>query len=170
VHGFGINEFIMWLLPAKKKRDYGFPYKFPKNALLFFRVDFIHAGWFSQACCAHLEFFPKAAVGWTRTRYPYWATEESLRAWQLAKTSFFVPNSRTYPFAYPELTEEDEKGEQTVSYPAYHTDGLFPHLGLHLRTRDEQENPYDRVSPAPTAKNTRNGENTAPPAKKRKKR
>ena len=37
VHGFGINEFIMWLLPAHKKRDYGFPYKFPKNALLFFR-------------------------------------------------------------------------------------------------------------------------------------
>jgi hypothetical protein len=44
VHGFGINEFIMWLLPAKTKRDYGFPYKFPKNALLFFRGDVIHAG------------------------------------------------------------------------------------------------------------------------------
>ena len=75
------NEFIMWLLPAHKKRDYGFPYKFPKNALLFFRGDFIHAGWFSQACRAHMEFFPKAAAGWTRTRYPYWATEESLRNW-----------------------------------------------------------------------------------------
>ena len=152
VHGFGINEFIMWLLPAHKKRDYGFPYKFPKNALLFFRGDFIHAGWFSQACRAHMEFFPKAAAGWTRTRNPYWATDESLREWQLAKTSFFVPDLRTYPFAFPEFSEEDEHGQQTVSYPSYYTDGLFPHLEMPPRMRERLDNGIrDNVAGPPTA-------------------
>ena len=151
VHGFGINEFIMWLLPAQKKRDYGFPYKFPKNALLFFRGDFIHAGWFYQACRAHMEFFPKAAAGWTRTRYPYWATKESLHAWQLAKTSFFVPDLRTYPFAYPEFSEEDEQGQQTVSYPSCHTEGLFPHLDQQRRNRASTPNLDDSLPPPPPA-------------------
>ena len=32
-HGFGINEFQMWLLPMKKKRDYGYLYQFPKTLL-----------------------------------------------------------------------------------------------------------------------------------------
>ena len=152
VHGFGINEFIMWLLPAYKKRDYGFPYKFPKNALLFFRGDFIHAGWFSQACRAHMEFFPKAEAGWERTRYPYWATEESLRNWQLAKTSFFLPDLRTFPFAYPTFSEEDELGQQTVSYPSRFTDGLFPHLELQTRSRGVEAYRANVVAPPPVAK------------------
>ena len=130
IHGFGVHEFIMWLLPAKAKREYGFPFKFPKNAILFMRGDFIHAGWYSQLARAHMEFFPKAAAGWTRTRYPYWATEESLRAWQLQKTTFLIPDMRTFPFAYPEFTEEDELGNQTVCYPSLFTDDVFPHLEI----------------------------------------
>jgi hypothetical protein len=149
VHGFGINEFIMWLLPAKTKRDYGFPYRFPKNALLFMRGDFIHAGWFSQACRAHLEFFPKFAAGWKRTRYPYWGTEESLRAWQLAKTSFFIPDMRTYPFAFPELSQDDELGQQTVSYPSYHTDGLYPHLEQQSNNREQNPQQLEAEVPPP---------------------
>jgi hypothetical protein len=39
VHGFGVNEFQMWLLPSKQKRECGFLYQFPKNAILFMRGD-----------------------------------------------------------------------------------------------------------------------------------
>ncbi len=92
------------------------------------RGDFMHAGWYSQLCRAHLDFFPKAAAGWTRTRYPYWATEESLRAWQLQKTIFLIPDMRTFPIAYPEFTEEDELGNQSVCYPSRFTEELFPDL------------------------------------------
>jgi hypothetical protein len=107
----------------------GYPLKcFPKNAILFMRGDFMHAGWYSQLCRAHLDFFPKAAAGWTRTRYPYWATEESLRAWQLQKTIFLIPDMRTFPIAYPEFTEEDELGNQSVCYPSRFTEELFPDL------------------------------------------
>ncbi len=106
---------------------------------------------------AHMEFFPKAAAGWTRTRYPYWATEESLRNWQLAKTSFFLPDLRTFPFAYPEFSEEDELGQQTVSYPSRYTDGLFPHLELHTRIREVQANLENVVVPPPVA-NKRKGD------------
>jgi hypothetical protein len=31
IHGFGLHEFAMWLLPAQKKREYGFPFTFPKT-------------------------------------------------------------------------------------------------------------------------------------------
>jgi hypothetical protein len=142
----------MWSLPAHKKRDYDIPYKFPKHALLFFRGDFIHAGWYTQACRAHMEFFTKAAAGWTRTRYPYWATEESLRNWQHAKTSFYLPDLRTFPFAFPEYSEEDELGQQTVSYPSRYADGLFPHLELNTRIREVEANLEDVVVPPPVAK------------------
>ncbi len=42
---------------------YGFPFRFPKNAMLFMRGDLIHAGAYSQLCRAHLEFWLKAAAG-----------------------------------------------------------------------------------------------------------
>ena len=35
---------------------------------------------------------------------------------------------RTFPFAYPEFTEEDELGNQTVCYPSMFTDDAFPDL------------------------------------------
>jgi hypothetical protein len=71
IHGFGLHQFVMWLLPAKRKREYGFPFRFPKNAMLFIRGDCIHAGAYSQLSRAHLEFWPRAAAGWNRTRNPY---------------------------------------------------------------------------------------------------
>jgi hypothetical protein len=65
IHGFGLHQFSMWLLPAKTKCEYGFPYYFPKNAMLFIRGDLPHAGALSQLSRAHLEFFPTASAGWT---------------------------------------------------------------------------------------------------------
>ena len=110
IHGFGLHEFVMWLLPAKKRREYGFPFRFPKNAMLFMRGDFIHAGAYSQLTRAHLEFWPKAAAGWTRSRNPYWATQESFAIWQAKKVVFLLPDLRTFPFAFPQMSEEDDNG------------------------------------------------------------
>jgi hypothetical protein len=129
IHGFGLHQFAMWLLPAKRKREYGFPFRFPKNAMLFLRGgDCIHAGAYSQLSRAHMEFWPRAEAGWTRTRHPYWATPESMAAWQAKKVVFLIPDLRTFPFGYPDITEEDENGNQIVTYPVKHTEGLFPHL------------------------------------------
>ncbi len=34
IHGFGVHEFVLWLLlPARKKREYGFPYRFSKKSI-----------------------------------------------------------------------------------------------------------------------------------------
>ncbi len=155
IHGFGVHEFIMWLLPAKTKREYGFPFKFPKNAILFIRGDFIHAGWYSQLFRGHLEFFPKAAARWTRTRYPYWRQRTLCEHGQ--KITFLIPDMRTFPFAYPEFTEEDEQGNQTVCYPSRFTEDVFPHLEQEYTlqapntSKDEAESkPLTRKRKAPT--------------------
>ncbi len=59
---------------------------------------------------------------------------------------------RTFPFAYPEFTEEDELGQQTVSYPSKHTEIFFPHLDQQPRIREEQPNLDDVVAPPPPGK------------------
>jgi hypothetical protein len=71
VHGFGMHEFQLWLLPCKKKRDYGFLYLFPKTAIVFMRGDFVHAGGCGQDARGHIEFFPQAQAGWDDDN-PYW--------------------------------------------------------------------------------------------------
>ena len=128
IHGFGLHEFAMWIMPASKRREYGFPFRFPKNAMLFMRGDLIHAGAYSQLSRAHLEFWPKAAAGWTSSRNPYWFTQESFALWQAKKVVFLLPDLRTYPFAFPEISEEDDNGFQTVTYPVKYTEELFPYL------------------------------------------
>ena len=128
IHGFALHEFAMWILPARKKREYGFPYRFPKNAMLFLRGDCIHAGAYSQLTRAHLEFWPTAAAGWTRSRHHYWATHESFSRWQEKKVVFLMPDLRTFPFALPHFSEEDENGNQDVTYPVEYTQELFPQL------------------------------------------
>jgi hypothetical protein len=128
IHGFGLHEFVMWLLPAHKKREYGFPFRFPKYAMLFMRGDFLHAGAYSQLCRAHMEFWPKFAAGWTSSRNPYWATPDSFAIWQAKKVVFLLPDLRTFPFAFPEFSEEDDNGFQSVTYPVENTEAMFPHL------------------------------------------
>jgi hypothetical protein len=140
IHGFALHEFVMWLLPAQKRRDYGFPFRFPKNAMLFMRGDLIHAGAYSQLTRAHLEFWPKAAAGWTRSRNPYWATQESFAIWQAKKVVFLLPDLRTFPFAFGEFSEEDDNGYQNVTYPVEYTEELFPHLDDNYK-KVKQSNP-----------------------------
>ena len=128
IHGFGVHEFNMWLLPAKLKREYGFPYRFPPKSMLFMRGDMVHAGGVSQPARAHLEFFPKAAAGWTKTKYPYWATTKQFEEWVKKKNTFLVPDLHTFPFAFPNIREEPN-GSLIVSYPQDPEDeDLFPQL------------------------------------------
>jgi hypothetical protein len=140
IHGFGLHEFVMWLLPLKKKREYGFPYCFHKNALLFLRGDLPHAGAFSQLSRGHLEFFPTVRAGWTQSRNPYWRTDETMAKWQEKKVVFLIPDMRTHSFAFPHVTEEDDNGNQIVTYPPEPTSNIFPDLDgssyLNKRTHD----------------------------------
>ncbi len=39
-----------------------------------------------------------------------------------------LPDLRTYPFAFPDISEEDENENQTVTYPVQYTEELFSHL------------------------------------------
>ncbi len=129
IHGFGVHEFNMWLLPHKRKREYGFPYRFPKKAMLFMRGDFIHAGGCSQATRAHMEFFPTREAGWTKTKTPYWADQKQFEKWCEKKNTFLIPDLRTYPFAFSEYSKEDANGYQNITYPCRDDDfDLFPQL------------------------------------------
>ena len=126
VHGFGINEFQMWLLPAKQKREYGFLYQFPKNAILFMRGDFIHAGACLQQARAHIHFFPKTKAGWDDD-HPYWGSN-NFKSWMKDPESFLVTDLRCRPFAYPKFTARTDVGNQTVTYPASLTQDLITPL------------------------------------------
>jgi hypothetical protein len=129
IHGFGVNEYNMWLLPARMKREYGFPYRFPAKSMLFMRGDFVHAGGCSQAARAHLEFFPTAKAGWTKTKYPYWGTKKQFDESLKKKNTFLVPDLHTFPFAYPNIREDSTNGSLIVSYPnTTEDDDLFPQL------------------------------------------
>ena len=75
-----------------------------------------------------MEFRPKFAAGWTSSRNPYWATPDSFAIWQAKKVVFLLPDLRTFPFAFPEFSEEDDNGFQSVTYPVENTEAMFPHL------------------------------------------
>ena len=128
IHGFGVHDFAMWLLPLNKKREYGFPYRFPKKSMLFMRGDFIHAGACSQAARSHLEFYPKSEAGWTKTRNPYWGTPERFAKWEEKKETFLLPDLRSFPFGFPNITEDDVNGNQIVTYPSRLTREIYRHI------------------------------------------
>jgi hypothetical protein len=124
VHGFGVNEFQMWLLPMKKKRDYGFLYQFPKTAVLFLRGDFSHAGACMQEARGHSVFFPQAEAGWDE-EYPYWHPS-CIEPWLKDPAIFLSPDYRSPPFGWPQLSKRTPSGDQIVTYPADLTHDLLP--------------------------------------------
>jgi hypothetical protein len=114
VHGFGINKRIHYVVPGEEKTRLRLPLQISEERTFVFQGGF-YSSWLVQPSLSCASGVLSKSRSWLDANtVPYWATEESLRAWQLAKTSFFVPDLQTYPFAYPELTEEDEKGEQTL--------------------------------------------------------
>jgi hypothetical protein len=140
IHGFGVHKFNMWFLPGKRKRDYRFPYRFPKKAMLFMRGDFIHAGGCSQATRSHIEFYPTREAGWTKTKKPYWADQKQFEKRCEKKNTFLVPDLRTYPFVFPEYSEEDANGYQNITYPCRPDDyELFPQLKDSDRPRQQTQ-------------------------------
>lgn len=141
IHGFGVHEFVLWLLPARKKREYGFPYRFSKKAIVFMRGDMIHAGGCMQPSRAHMEFYPLPGAGWKRSQNPYWSTPERFKQWQEKKNTFVVPDFRTFPFAFPVFGPEGPNGDQEVTYPSSFTEDLLPFL--HDTKRDPQ---WDQMS------------------------
>jgi hypothetical protein len=122
VHGFGLNEFQLWLLPCMRKRDHRFLYQFPKTAIVFMCGDFVHAGGCLQAPRAHIDFFPQAEGGWDDEN-PYWAPNR-LEGWMKDKTIFLIPDLRCAPFD-PALSKRAPSGDKTVTYPADLTDYLI---------------------------------------------
>jgi hypothetical protein len=132
---------VLWLLPARKKREYGFPYRFSKKAMVFMRGDMIHAGGCMQPSRAHMEFYPLPGAGWKRSQNPYWSTPERFKQWQEKKNTFVVPDFRTFPFAIPVFGPEGPNGDQDVTYPSSFTEDLLPFL--HDTKRDPQ---WDQMS------------------------
>ena len=115
-HGFGINEFQMWLLPMKKKRDYGYLYQFPKTAILFMRGDFMHAGPCMQEARSHSLFFPLAEAGWD-DEAPYWESSR-IDGWMKNPAIFLNNDFRCPPFAWPHYSKRTPSGDQVITYPA----------------------------------------------------
>ena len=121
IHGFGVHDFEMWLLPAKKKqREYGFLAHLDKKSILFMRGDFIHAGSILQRSRSHLEFFPLQSAGWPHQN-PYWGNVIRYEKWKKEQNTFLMPDLRSYPFAYPTFSDQDAEGYQVVTYPPERT-------------------------------------------------
>jgi hypothetical protein len=123
-HGFGINEFQMWLLPNKHKRDYGFLYQFPKTAILFMRGDFMHAGPCKQEARSHSLYFPLTEAGWD-AEYPYWGAD-SIEAWMKDPAVYLHNDYGCPPFAWPKFSKRTPSGDETITYPADLTLDLIP--------------------------------------------
>ncbi len=137
--------------------------------MLFMRGDFLHAGAYSQFCRAHMEFWPKFAAGWTRSRNPYWATPESFAIWQAKKVIFLLPDLRTFPFAFPDFSEEDDNGFQIVTYPVTNTEGIFPHLDDNFAFHKVKKAKPSAIEPANLGTNEAEGQtrtHTRPPGKR----
>ncbi len=68
IHGFGLNEFSMWLLPDpfSNSNKYGFLHTFKASQMLFMRGDFVHAGVPSPIPRGHMKFFPMNDAGWNQ--------------------------------------------------------------------------------------------------------
>ncbi len=64
IHGFGISEFGMWLLPTPLARHYGFYHTFAAKNVLIMRGDFVHVGGpGSTNTRGHLDFFREKLPG-----------------------------------------------------------------------------------------------------------
>jgi hypothetical protein len=95
-----------------------------------------------------IHIWPKFAAGWTRSRNPYWATPESFAIRQAKKVIFLLPDLRTFPFAFPEFSEEDDNGFQIVTHPVENTEGMFPHLDDNFASHKVEKAKPSAMQPA----------------------
>jgi hypothetical protein len=137
IHGFGVDEFSMWLLPNPLQRHYGFEHKFGAKNMLLMRGDFVHAGCPGTNPRAHLEFFPREGAGWTRQK-SFW----NMKAQKIHPT--FLWQKPTYPFGYPYATDPDQNGDVTITYPPRLT--RFLRLPMSKKKCKRENIPFTRES------------------------
>ncbi len=79
----------------------------------------------------------------------HWLSHDLVSIWQEKKVFFLIPDMRTFPFAFPNITEEDENGNQIVTYPEEYTRTVFPHLDDTLKkkkTPSDMDHPRNALS------------------------
>jgi hypothetical protein len=115
IHGFGLNEFTMWLLPDPFSNNgkYGFLHTFKASQMLFMRGDFVHAGVPSTSPRGHMKFFPVNDAGWKRES-TFWNRKE----WE---TVTFMWQGYHPIFGYPCTGSPDLSGNHVVTYPVEYT-------------------------------------------------
>jgi len=118
LHGFGVEEFTLWLLPNPFTRAYGFEHRFKAKNMLLMRGDFVHAGGPGRNPRAHMEFFPRESAGWTRKR-SFW-TQKNVKV-----QPTFLWQKPTYPFGFPSAAEPDQDGDIVITYPPQLTKNLW---------------------------------------------
>jgi hypothetical protein len=139
IHGFGMSEFDLWILPAKKKREYGFLYRFPPKAMVFLKGDCVHAGGCRDESRAHMVFFP--LKNWMETEQISLLVQPGqIRKMDGQRHQFLVQDLRTFPFTFPHISDEKEDGSQIVTYPPQLTEDLLEDLYDSHTTRKRQAN------------------------------
>ncbi len=118
LHGFGIDEFSVWLFPDpySNTNKCGFLHKFKANQMLFMRGDFVHAGVPSKIPRGHMKFFPSAEAGWKRGS-SYW----NRKGWENVTFMWQGPHP---PFGFPCVGSPDLSGLHVVTYPLAYTNLL----------------------------------------------
>ena len=141
LHGFGIDEFSVWLFPDpySNSNKCGFLHTFKPNQMLFMRGDFVHAGVPCAVPRGHMKFYPSAEAGWTHES-SFWHRKQ-------AELVTFLWQGHYPPFGYPCIGTPDLSGKQIVSYPVSYTKLLrYPWtpkqcdvLGITFQHIDEKE-------------------------------
>jgi hypothetical protein len=157
-HGFGLHEFELWLLPATGGQyKHGFLHRFPSEALILMRGDFVHAGGVVSDPRCHMEFYPKVPAGLVFDHAHHYWLEEDFRCnideppqdedKALINTdASFLWQGLSFPFAYPvaEYVENTNGKVRTVlTYPPTITEHLIstrktPERELAMRTVTSQ--------------------------------
>lgn len=111
LHAFGVEEFRLWVLPQPETRTYGFFHTFAPQNMVFMRGDFVHAGGVGNHARGHMEFFPRTAAGWNRSR-----------SWWSFKSPGPIPTylfqRPTFPFGFPHASTPDPTtGDIVITYP-----------------------------------------------------
>jgi hypothetical protein len=142
IHGFGIDECTMWLLPhpfSNASKKYGFLHTFKAHQMLLMRGDFVHAGVPSPIPRGHKKFFPSAEAGWNQET-AFWHRKG-------AENVTFLWQGSHPPFGFPCIGTPDINGKQIVTYPVKYTKMLrYPFtqeqctlLGITYEEPDEDE-------------------------------
>lgn len=139
-HGFGVNEFEMWLLPkgTRGKQDYGILHLFPPTAMLFMRGDFVHAGGATWLPRCHMKFYPRVDAGLVHQRKDkYWLLQsfkiDICHDEEKGKEEIsFLWQHYIFPFALPKterkFNAELQMEEEIVTFPADVTRSVMNNL------------------------------------------